>query len=46
MSYLMLPFGQYGEGKDQNFYERATAKMAGILKSNSSQNSSLVTNIK
>ena len=46
MSYLMLPFGQYGEGKDQNFYERATAKMAWILKSNSSQNSSLVTNIK
>lgn len=46
MSYLMLPFGQYGEWKDQNFYERATAKMAGILKSNSSQNSNLVIAIK
>jgi len=46
MSYLMLPFGQYGEWKDQNFYQRATEKMAGILKSNSSQNSNLVINIK
>lgn len=46
MSYLMLPFGQYGEGKDQNFYQRAGEKMAGILKSNSSQNSNLVINIK
>lgn len=45
MSYLMLPFGQYGEWKDQNFYERATAKMAWILKSNSSQNSNLVIKI-
>lgn len=46
MSYLMLPFWQYGEGKDQNFYQRAWEKMAGILKSNSSQNSSLVINIR
>lgn len=46
MSYLMLPFGQYGEGKDQNFYQRAWEKMAWILKSNSSQNSNLIINIK
>lgn len=46
MSYLMLPFGQYGEWKDQNFYQRAWEKMAGILKSNSSQNSNLVISIK
>ena len=45
MSYLMLPFGQYWEGKDQNFYQRATEKMAWVLKSNSSQSSNLVIKI-
>ena len=46
MSYVMLPFGQYGEWKDQNFYERGQQKLQQVLKSNSSQGSNLTFNIR
>ena len=45
LSYIMLPFGQYGEQKDQTFYERAQQKMKNIIDSSPVDGSFVVPNI-